>query len=175
MKLPKLEYPKRKLAVSPEQLMAIETLYEPYLPVPPIGIHKIISKQLRLDEWRVHVGIGLIRKNRSMDRWNEDREDLPAGMREQIEAQKEIKAAEKAAAKKKPVDAAATPAASEPEAVPEENAAPKAKKKVPAVEENGIEAGDDAVEKKPVKKKAASKAKKATEPDQEPEPVTAQE
>jgi hypothetical protein len=82
MKLPKLEYPKRKLAVSPEQLMAIETLYEPYLPLPPLGIHKIISKQLRMDEWRVHVAIGLVRKNRNLARWNEDREDLPPEMRE---------------------------------------------------------------------------------------------
>lgn len=90
MKLPRLEYPKRKLAVSPEQLMAIETLYEPYLPLPPIGIHKIISKQLRLDEWRVHVAIGLIRKNRNLARWNEEREDLPEEMRQaQLRAREE--------------------------------------------------------------------------------------
>ncbi|MBY0450022.1 MAG: hypothetical protein K2X01_05290, partial [Cyanobacteria bacterium] len=88
MKLTKLDYPKRKLAVSPDQLTAIEALYEPYLPVPPIGIHKIISKQLRMDEWRVHVGIGLIRKNKNMPRWNEERDDLPPGMKEQIEQQK---------------------------------------------------------------------------------------
>jgi hypothetical protein len=91
MRLPKLEYPKRKLAVSPEQLMAIETLYEPYLPLPPIGIHKIIAKQLKLDEWRVHVAIGLIRKNRNLNRWNEDREDLPAEMREAQQKAKEEK------------------------------------------------------------------------------------
>lgn len=91
MRLPKLEYPKRKLAVSPEQLMAIETLYEPYLPLPPIGIHKIIAKQLRLDEWRVHVAIGLIRKNRNLARWNEDREDLPAEMKVAQQKAKEEK------------------------------------------------------------------------------------
>jgi len=88
MRLPKLEYPKRKLAVTPEQLMAIETLYDPYLPLPPIGIHKIIAKQLRMDEWRVHVAIGLIRKNRNMSRWNEDREDLPPEMKESQERAK---------------------------------------------------------------------------------------
>jgi hypothetical protein len=81
MKLPKLEYPKRKLAVTPEQLMAVETLYEPYLPLPPLGIHKIISKQLRMDEWRVHVAIGLVRKNKNLARWNEEREDLTPEMR----------------------------------------------------------------------------------------------
>ncbi|MBX2860234.1 MAG: hypothetical protein KTR14_03300 [Vampirovibrio sp.] len=88
MKLPKLEYPKRKLALTPEQLMAIEALYEGYLPVPPIGIHKIIAKQLKIEEWRVHVGIGLIRKGKGMDRWNEAREDLPPQMKEAIEAGK---------------------------------------------------------------------------------------
>ncbi len=75
--LPKLPFPKRKLAVSPEQLMAIKSLYEPLLPLPPIGCHKIIAAQLKMDEWRVHVGIGLIRKQMGLDRWNEDREDKP--------------------------------------------------------------------------------------------------
>lgn len=124
MKLPRLEYPKRKLAVTPEQLMAIETLYEPYLPLPPIGIHKIISKQLRMDEWRVHVAIGLIRKNRNMARWNEERDDLPEEMKiaqqkarlekekadkeKAIEREKaEKERAEKAKAKKAEAEAAA--------------------------------------------------------------------
>lgn len=76
--LPKLPFPKRKLAVSPEQLFAIKNLYEPLLPLPPIGCHKIIAVQLRMDEWRVHVGIGLIRKQMGLDRWNQDRDDAPA-------------------------------------------------------------------------------------------------
>lgn len=76
--LPKLSFPKRKLAVSPDQLFAIKNLYEPLLPLPPIGCHKIIAAQLRMDEWRVHVGIGLIRKQMGLDRWNQDREDAPA-------------------------------------------------------------------------------------------------
>lgn len=76
--LPKLPFPKRKLAVSPDQLFAIKNLYEPLLPLPPIGCHKIIAVQLRMDEWRVHVGIGLIRKQMGLDRWNQDREDAPA-------------------------------------------------------------------------------------------------
>jgi hypothetical protein len=108
MKLPKLEYPKRKLAVSPEQLMAIETLYEPYLPLPPLGIHKIISKQLRMDEWRVHVAIGLIRKNRNLNRWNEDREDLPPEMRESQRIAREEK--EKADKEKAAAELAKPPA-----------------------------------------------------------------
>jgi len=75
--LPKLPFPKRKLAVSPDQLFAIKNLYEPLLPLPPIGCHKIIAAQLKMDEWRVHVGIGLIRKQMGLDRWNQEREDAP--------------------------------------------------------------------------------------------------
>ena len=75
--LPKLPFPKRKLAVSPDQLFAIKNLYEPLLPLPPIGCHKIIAAQLRMDEWRVHVGIGLIRKQMGLDRWNQERDDAP--------------------------------------------------------------------------------------------------
>ena len=58
--------------------MAIKALYEPLLPLPPIGCHKIIAAQLKMDEWRVHVGIKLIRAQMGLDRWNEDRADKPA-------------------------------------------------------------------------------------------------
>ena len=78
MMLPKLPFPKRKLAISPDQLMAIKSLYEPLLPLPPIGCHKIIAAQLKMDEWRVHVGIKLVRAQMGLDRWNEDRADKPA-------------------------------------------------------------------------------------------------
>ena len=78
MMLPKLPFPKRKLAISPDQMTAIKALYEPLLPLPPIGCHKIIAAQLKMDEWRVHVGIKLIRAQMGLDRWNEDRADKPA-------------------------------------------------------------------------------------------------
>lgn len=78
MMLPKLAFPKRKLAVSADQLLAIRMLYEPLLPLPPIGCHKIISAQLKIDEWRVHVGISLVRKQLGLDRWNPERADAPA-------------------------------------------------------------------------------------------------
>ena len=78
MMLPKMSFPKRKLAVSADQLMAIRNLYEPLLPLPPIGCHKIISAQLKMDEWRVHVGIGLVRKQMGLERWNPEREDAPS-------------------------------------------------------------------------------------------------
>ena len=75
--LPKLPFPKRKLAISPDQIFAIKNLYEPLLPLPPIGCHKIIAAQLKMDEWRVHVGIGLIRAQMGLKRWNQDRPDAP--------------------------------------------------------------------------------------------------
>ena len=78
MMLPKLPFPKRKLAISPDQMMAIKALYEPLLPLPPIGCHKIIAAQLKMDEWRVHVGIKLIRAQMGLDRWNEERTDKPS-------------------------------------------------------------------------------------------------
>jgi hypothetical protein len=76
--LPKLQFPKRKLAISPDQLFAIKNLYEPLLPLPPIGCHKIIAAQLKMDEWRVHVGIRLVRSQLGLQRWNQEREDAPA-------------------------------------------------------------------------------------------------
>lgn len=96
MMLPKLPYPKRKLAITPDQLNAIKTLYEPLLPLPPIGCHKIIAAQLKMDEWRVHVGIGLVRKQMGLDRWNQDRPDAP----EEFKKQKAEKDAQKAAESK---------------------------------------------------------------------------
>ena len=81
--LPKLAFPKRKLAISPDQLFAIKNLYEPLLPLPPIGCHKIIAAQLKMDEWRVHVGIGLIRSQMGLERWNQNREDCPAEFKNQ--------------------------------------------------------------------------------------------
>jgi len=83
MKLPKLPYPKRRLAVSSDQLMAIKNLYSPLLPLPPIGCHKIIAKQLKMDEWRVHVGIGILRKQMNLPRWNTEREDAPEEFKNQ--------------------------------------------------------------------------------------------
>lgn len=83
--LPKISMPKRKLALTPDQLMAIKNLYEPLLPLPPIGCHKILAAQLKMDEWRVHVGIGLVRKQMGLDRWNQEREDAPEEYRKKAE------------------------------------------------------------------------------------------
>ncbi len=99
MMLPKIQFPKRKLAITADQMMAIKNLYEPLLPLPPIGCHKILAAQLKMDEWRVHVGIGLVRKQMGLDRWNQDREDCPEEFKnqkkEQEQANKEVNGAQK--------------------------------------------------------------------------------
>ena len=91
MMLPKLPFPKRKLAITPDQLFAIKNLYEPLLPLPPIGCHKIIAAQLKMDEWRVHVGIGLIRSQMGLQRWNQERDDAPEEFKNQAKAVEEDK------------------------------------------------------------------------------------
>ena len=97
MLLPKLPFPKRKLAISPDQMFAIQNLYEPLLPLPPIGCHKILAAQLKMDEWRVHVGIGLVRAKMGLNRWNQEREDAPEEFKKQKEAEgKKAGKAEKA-------------------------------------------------------------------------------
>jgi len=110
MMLPKLPFPKRKLAISPDQMMAIKALYEPLLPLPPIGCHKIIAAQLKMDEWRVHVGIKLIRAQMGLDRWNEERTDKPADYLVAKHPQKAERKAMEEAAKKAQEEAAEAPA-----------------------------------------------------------------
>ena len=126
--LPKLPFPKRKLAISPDQLFAIKNLYEPLLPLPPIGCHKIIAAQLKMDEWRVHVGIGLIRSQMGLQRWNQDREDCPEEFKNQ-------KAAEQAAPETPKTEDTAAAVPEDAPAVQEPAEKPKRGRKPKKVEE----------------------------------------
>ena len=129
MMLPKLPFPKRKLAISPDQMMAIKALYEPLLPLPPIGCHKIIAAQLKMDEWRVHVGIKLIRAQMGLDRWNEERTDKPADYMVAKHPQKaERKAMEEAAKKAAEESAVATAEAAEESAADDAQSEEKPKR-----------------------------------------------
>lgn len=136
MMLPKLPFPKRKLAITPDQLNAIKMLYEPLLPLPPIGCHKIIAAQLKMDEWRVHVGIGLVRAQMGMERWNQDRADAPEEFKKQKTEAEVSEAKEPAKTKKtsKKASEKAAEKAQEPEsepvavAVEEQEEAPKKKR-----------------------------------------------
>lgn len=132
MMLPKLPFPKRKLAISPDQMFAIQNLYEPLLPLPPIGCHKIIAAQLKMDEWRVHVGIGLIRAKLGLTRWNQEREDAPEEFKKQAEA--EAKKAKKGSKEKAPKEKAEKPEKAVKEKK-EKAEKPKAKTKKAAKEE----------------------------------------
>ncbi len=159
MMLPKLPFPKRKLAISPDQLLAIRSLYEPLLPLPPIGCHKIIAVQLKMDEWRVHVGIGLIRSQMGLDRWNQDREDAPEEFKK-TSAEKEEKEV-KEVKKKKSTKAKAKAEVEEPlDAESEVEEKPKKTRAKKAVKEDA-EAVEEEV--KPEKKTRGRKAKKADE------------
>jgi hypothetical protein len=114
------------------------------LPLPPIGVHKILAKQLRMDEWRVHVAIGLIRKQMAMPRWNEDRDDLPPQMKEQLKAvQAAAKEAEKEGGNGAAAEAEAEVEAEEPVAKPKKKAVAKTKKKAVEVVEVAEEEDDD--------------------------------
>lgn len=152
--LPKLPFPKRKLAVTPDQMTAIKSLYAPLLPLPPIGCHKIIAAQLRVDEWRVHVAIKLIRAQMGLDRWNEDRPDKPADyLVPKYPAQEEALKKAEAKAEEKADKKAEEPA---------EEEAPKKrgrKKKEEAVEETP--AVEEAAEEEKPKKRGRKKKEDA--------------
>ena len=143
MMLPKLPFPKRKLAITPDQLNAIKMLYEPLLPLPPIGCHKIIAAQLKMDEWRVHVGIGLVRAQMGMERWNQEREDAPEEFKKQKqeqEADKSVKPEKKTSRSKKAASVEnVEPAEAEQSEVVEEAPKKKRGRKPKAAEESAKE------------------------------------
>lgn len=168
MMLPKLPFPKRKLAISPDQLFAIQNLYEPLLPLPPIGCHKIIAAQLKMDEWRVHVGIGLIRSQMGLGRWNENRTDLP----EETNLKKQEEAKVRAAARKEMLEKEKEEAAAKAAEAPKEEAQPEVKPVEEVKEEPKAETSADVVEEKeaeipvedaPAKPKRGRKPKKVEE------------
>lgn len=154
--LPKLPFPKRKLAVTPDQMTAIKSLYTPLLPLPPIGCHKIIAAQLRIDEWRVHVAIKLIRAQMGLDRWNEDRPDKPADyMVPKYPAQEEaLKKAEEKASEQK-----AEPPVEEP--VEEEKPKKRGRKKKEETEEPLAEVQEETIEEEKPKKRGRKKKEDA--------------
>ena len=139
MMLPKLPFPKRKLAITPDQLNAIKMLYEPLLPLPPIGCHKIIAAQLKMDEWRVHVGIGLVRAQMGLERWNQDRPDAPEEFKNQkVEADKAEKPVKKTTKKATKAKAEEVPVETEKdvEETPVEEAPKKKRGRKPKVVED---------------------------------------
>ena len=97
------------------------------MPLPPIGCHKIIAAQLKMDEWRVHVGIGLVRAQMGMERWNQEREDAPEEFKKQKSEEKKTKA-------KKAVKEEAPEVAAEEEPKKKRGRKPKVAEGTPAEE-----------------------------------------
>jgi hypothetical protein len=56
---------------STEELDAIKTLYEPYLPLPPIGVHKVIAKQLSIRSGITYQAIKTIRQELGLPQYND--------------------------------------------------------------------------------------------------------
>ena len=56
---------------SSEELEKIRAVYEPYLPLPPIGVHKSIADQLTLNPGDVYQGIKAIRLELNLPQYND--------------------------------------------------------------------------------------------------------
>lgn len=56
---------------SAEELEKIKALYEPYLPVPPVGVHKQISEQLNFKPGDVYQAIKTIRQEMNLPQYND--------------------------------------------------------------------------------------------------------
>lgn len=55
---------------SPEDLERIRAVYQPYLPIPPIGVHRTIAEQLTLTPIVVYRGIRMIRQTMGLPVFN---------------------------------------------------------------------------------------------------------
>ena len=56
---------------SAEELAKIKSAYEPYLPVPPVGVHKTIAEQLSLKPGTVYQAIKTIRQELNLPQYND--------------------------------------------------------------------------------------------------------
>ena len=56
---------------SSEELQKIRDVYVPYLPLPPIGVHKTIAEELALNPGEVYQAIKAIRLERNLPQYND--------------------------------------------------------------------------------------------------------
>lgn len=56
---------------TPEELAQIRALYEPMLPIPSVGVHKIIAQQLTLKPGEVYQAIKAIRLEMNLPQYND--------------------------------------------------------------------------------------------------------
>lgn len=126
---------------SEEELAKIKVLYEPYLPLPNIGVHKQIAEQLTLKAGEVYQAIKMIRAQLGLPQYNDpalhgielkSRKSAKAKAEESSEAEAKTENAPDTVAKAEtttnteaPVEASATPdAMAEPTSVETNNVAP---------------------------------------------------
>src|SRR6266566_1657301 len=112
---------------SSEELEKIKALYEPFLPLPPIGVHKQIAEQLTLKPAEVYQAIKVIRQELNLPQYNDPAlhgiELLPKDKKkEAVEVQADE---QKTAAVEAQADEQKTPAAETPEAPAKDQAEEK--------------------------------------------------
>jgi hypothetical protein len=56
---------------TPEELAKIRAIYEPMLPVPPVGVHKLIAQQLDMKPGVVYQAIKTIRLEMNLPQYND--------------------------------------------------------------------------------------------------------
>ncbi|GCE17741.1 hypothetical protein KDK_15410 [Dictyobacter kobayashii] len=94
---------------SQEELERIKSVYEPYLPVPPVGVHKKISDELNLKPGTVYQAIKAIRVELNLPQYND-----PKYHEEELAEHIKRAQAKKAAAAEKAAEAPTAIAAAEP-------------------------------------------------------------
>jgi hypothetical protein len=107
---------------STEELEKIKALYEPFLPVPPVGVHKQLAEQLNFKPGEVYQAIKTIRQEMNLPQYND-----PAMHEEELALIREAREQQKAEAEKAKAEAtakAAEQAASEAPAQAAEESAP---------------------------------------------------
>jgi len=87
---------------SEEELQKIKALYEPFLPVPSVGVHKQIAEQLDLKPGEVYQAIKTIRQEMNLPQYND-----PALHEEELAMIREAREQQRAAAEQAKAEAAA--------------------------------------------------------------------
>lgn len=93
---------------SAEDLEKIKALYEPFLPVPPVGVHKQIAEQLNFKPGDVYQAIKTVRQEMNLPQYND-----PALHEEELALIRQAREAQRAAAEAARAEAAKAKAEAE--------------------------------------------------------------
>jgi DNA-binding MarR family transcriptional regulator len=103
---------------SDEELASIKAVYEPLLPIPPVGVHKQIAEQLSLKPGIVYQAIKAIRQELKLPQYNDPEvhgEEFVHKLAKQAEGDKQPEQVPAASSEEQPSASEQTPT---PEAVP---------------------------------------------------------